>query len=105
MGNHLPSDSLRAKEWSCKAHGSSDGALRKVPETLMLTVIRFNKKRYLASGVNLTVIFDQIPEPIAYFDAYYRLSAFNLSFINHFPIVIEPEYFMRASSRPLSFHS
>src|SRR5258706_6587736 len=100
MGNHLPSDSLRAKEWSCKAHGSSDGALRKVPETLMPTVIRFNKKRYLASGVTLTELFDQIPESIAYFDADDRLSACNLSFRNHFPIVIESEFLKRASAGP-----
>ena len=68
----------------------------------MPTVIRFNKRRYLASGVNLTELFDQIPEPIAYFDADDRLSACNLSFRNHFPIVIESEFLKRASAGPLS---
>ena len=68
----------------------------------MPTVIRFNKRRYLASGVNLSELFDQIPEPIAYFDAEDRLSACNLSFRNHFPIVIESEFLKRASAGPVS---
>jgi len=68
----------------------------------MPTVIRFNKKRYLASGVNLSELFDQIPEPIAYFDADERLSACNLSFRNHFPIVIESEFLKRASKGAVS---
>jgi len=68
----------------------------------MPTVIRFNKKRYLASGVNLSELFDQIPEPVAYFDADERLSACNLSFRNHFPIVIESEFLKRASAGPVS---
>src|SRR5690242_11666614 len=68
----------------------------------MPTVIRFNQKRYLASGVNLSELFDQIPEPIAYFDADERLSACNLSFRNHFPIVIESEFLKRASQGPVS---
>ena len=63
----------------------------------MPTVIRFNKRRYVASGVNLSELFDQIPEPIAYFDGDDRLSACNLSFRNHFPIVIESEFLKRAS--------
>ena len=67
----------------------------------MPTVIRFNKKRYLASGVNLSELFDQIPEPIAYFDADDRLSACNLSFRNHFPIVIESEFLKRVSAGPV----
>src|SRR6185369_13399627 len=71
----------------------------------MPTVIRFNKKRYLASGVNLSELFDQIPEPIAYFDADERLSACNLSFRNHFPIVIESEFLKRAAAGPVSRQS
>ena len=54
----------------------------------MPTVIRFNDRRYLASGVNLTELFDQIPEPVAYFDPDNRLSACNLSFRSTFPVVI-----------------
>jgi len=68
----------------------------------MPTVIRFNKKQYLASGVNLSELFDQIPEPVAYFDADERLSACNLSFRNHFPIVIESEFLKRACAGPVS---
>jgi two-component system cell cycle sensor histidine kinase PleC len=68
----------------------------------MPTIIRFNKRRYVASGVNLTELFDQIPEPIAYFDADDRLSACNLSFRNHFPIVIESEFLKRVSTGPVS---
>src|SRR5579859_6564968 len=68
----------------------------------MPTIIRFNKRRYVASGVNLTELFDQIPEPIAYFDADDRLAACNLSFRNHFPIVIESEFLKRASAGPIS---
>ena len=68
----------------------------------MPTVIRFNKKRFVASGVNLSDLFDQIPEPIAYFDSDDRLSACNLSFRNHFPIVIESEFLKRASAGPVS---
>ena len=68
----------------------------------MPTVIRFNKKRYLASGVNLSELFDQIPEPIAYFDADNRLGACNLSFRDNFPIVVEADFLKRASSGPVS---
>ena len=68
----------------------------------MPTVIRFNKKRFVASGVNLTDLFDQIPEPIAYFDSDERLAACNLSFRNHFPIVIESEFLKRAAAGPVS---
>jgi signal transduction histidine kinase len=68
----------------------------------MPTIIRFNKRRYVASGVNLTELFDHIPEPIAYFDPDDRLSACNLSFRNHFPIVIESEFLKRASAGPVS---
>jgi signal transduction histidine kinase len=68
----------------------------------MPTVIRFQKQRYLASGIDLSELFDQIPEPIAYFDADNRLSACNLSFRNHFPVVIEAEFLKRASSGPVS---
>jgi len=71
----------------------------------MPTVIRFNKRRYVASGVNLSELFDQIPEPIAYFDADERLSACNLSFRNHFPIVIESEFLKRAAAGPVSSQS
>jgi len=71
----------------------------------MPTVIRFNKRRYVASGVNLSELFDQIPEPIAYFDADDRLSACNLSFRNHFPIVIESEFLKRAAAGPVSSQS
>src|ERR1700749_172459 len=68
----------------------------------MPTVIRFNKKRFVASGVNLTELFDQIPEPIAYFDSDDRLAACNLSFRNHFPIVIESECLKRSRAGPIS---
>ena len=78
------------------------GAFRKEPETLMPTVIRFNKRRYLASGVDLNELFDQIPEPIAYFDADDRLGACNLSFRDNFPVVIESDFLRRASSGPVS---
>jgi two-component system cell cycle sensor histidine kinase PleC len=71
----------------------------------MPTVIRFNKKRFLASGVNLNELFDQIPEPIAYFDADNRLGACNLSFRDNFPIVIESDFLTRASSGPVSGQS
>jgi signal transduction histidine kinase len=71
----------------------------------MPTVIRFNKKRYLASGVNLNELFDQIPEPIAYFDADNRLGACNLSFRDNFPIVIEADFLARASNGPVSGQS
>ena len=71
----------------------------------MPTVIRFNKKRYLASGVNLNELFDQIPEPIAYFDADNRLGACNLSFRDNFPIVVESDFLKRASSGPVSGQS
>jgi two-component system cell cycle sensor histidine kinase PleC len=71
----------------------------------MPTIIRFNKRRYVASGVNLSELFDQIPEPIAYFDGDDRLSACNLSFRNHFPIVIESEFLKRAAAGPVSSQS
>jgi len=71
----------------------------------MPTVIRFNKKRYLASGVNLNELFDQIPEPIAYFDADNRLGACNLSFRDNFPIMVESDFLQRASSGPVSGQS
>ena len=71
----------------------------------MPTIIRFNKRRYVASGVNLSELFDQIPEPIAYFDGDDKLSACNLSFRNHFPIVIESEFLKRASAGPVSSQS
>jgi len=64
----------------------------------MPTVIRFNNKRYLASGVNLTELFEQIPEPIAYFDSENRLSACNQSFRAHFPIVVESDFLKRAEA-------
>jgi two-component system, cell cycle sensor histidine kinase PleC len=68
----------------------------------MPTVIRFNKKRYLSSGIDLTELFDQIPEPIAYFDADNRLGACNLSFRDNFPVVIESDFLRRASIGPVS---
>jgi signal transduction histidine kinase len=74
------------------------GAFRDEPETPMPTVIRFNERRYLASGVKLPELFDQIPEPIAYFDPDNRLSACNLSFRNAFPVVIESEFLRRAGT-------
>ena len=66
----------------------------------MPTVIRFNERRYLASGVKLPELFDQIPEPIAYFDPDNRLSACNLSFRSAFPVVIESELLRRAGAGP-----
>lgn len=66
----------------------------------MPTVIRFNEKRYLSSGVNLTELFDQLPEPIAYFDPDNRLGACNLSFRDAFPVVIESEFLKRAGAGP-----
>jgi signal transduction histidine kinase len=74
------------------------GAFRNEPEAPMPTVIRFNERRYLASGVNLTELFDQIPEPVAYFDPDNRLSACNLSFRSTFPVVIESEFLRRAGA-------
>jgi signal transduction histidine kinase len=76
------------------------GAFRDEPETPMPTVIRFNERRYLASGVKLPELFDQIPEPIAYFDPDNRLSACNLSFRSAFPVVIESEFLRRAGTEP-----
>ena len=69
----------------------------------MPTVIRFSRTRYLASGIDVTELFDQIPEPIAYFDADNRLSACNLSFRNKFPVVIESDFLRRISN--VSGHS
>lgn len=71
----------------------------------MPTVVRLDQKRYLASGVDLKELFDQIPQPIAYFDANNRLSACNLSFRDAFPVVIESEFLKRASIGPASNHS
>ena len=71
----------------------------------MPTVIRFSRTRYLASGIDVTELFDQIPEPIAYFDADNRLSACNLSFRDNFPVVIESDFLRRASSWPVAGHS
>jgi len=68
----------------------------------MPTVVRLNQQRYLASGVDLTELFDQIPQPIAYFDANNRLGACNLSFRDAFPVVIESEFLKRASVAPAS---
>lgn len=76
------------------------GAFRDEPETPMPTVIRFNERRYLASGVKLPELFDQIPEPIAYFGPDNRLSACNLSFRSAFPVVIESELLRRAGAGP-----
>ncbi len=71
----------------------------------MPTVVRLDQKRYLASGVDLKELFDQIPQPIAYFDANNRLGACNLSFRDAFPVVIESEFLKRASIGPASNHS
>jgi two-component system cell cycle sensor histidine kinase PleC len=64
-----------------------------------------DQKRYLASGVDLKELFDQIPQPIAYFDANNRLGACNLSFRDAFPVVIESEFLKRASIGPANNHS
>src|SRR5436190_24180839 len=71
----------------------------------MPTVVRLDQKRYLASGVDLKQLFDQIPQPIAYFDADNRLGACNLSFRDAFPVVIESEFLKRASIGPTSNQS
>ena len=71
----------------------------------MPTVVRLDQKRYLASGVDLKELFDQIPQPIAYFDADNRLGACNLSFRDAFPVVIESEFLKRASIGPASNQS
>jgi signal transduction histidine kinase len=71
----------------------------------MPTVVRLDQKRYLASGVDLKELFDQIPQPIAYFDANNRLGACNLSFRDAFPVVIESEFLKRASIGPANNHS
>ena len=71
----------------------------------MPTVIRLDQKRYLASGVDLKELFDQIPQPIAYFDANNRLGACNLSFRDAFPVVIESEFLKRASIGPANNQS
>jgi len=69
------------------------------------TIVRLDQKRYLASGVDLKELFDQIPQPIAYFDANNRLGACNLSFRDAFPVVIESEFLKRASIGPASNQS
>ena len=66
----------------------------------MPTVIRFQKGRYLSSGIDLSDLFEQLPEPIAYFDSENRLGACNRSFRNHFPVVIESEFLRRISKSP-----
>jgi signal transduction histidine kinase len=66
----------------------------------MPTVIRFQKGRYLSSGIDLSDLFEQLPEPIAYFDSDNRLGACNLSFRNHFPVVVESEFLRRISKSP-----
>ena len=71
----------------------------------MPTVVRLDQKRYLASGVDLKELFDQIPQPIAYFDANNRLGACNLSFRDAFPVVIESEFLQRASIGPANNQS
>jgi signal transduction histidine kinase len=71
----------------------------------MPTVVRLDQKRYLASGVDLKELFDQIPQPIAYFDANNRLGACNLSFRDAFPVVIESEFLKRASIGPANNHT
>src|SRR5258708_35622241 len=71
----------------------------------MPTVIRFSRRRYLASVTDVTELFDQIPEPIAYFDSDNRLSACNLSFRDNFPVVIESDFLRRVSNGPVSGHS
>src|SRR5882762_424908 len=76
------------------------GAFGRKPEARMPTVVRLDQKRYLASGVDLKELFDQIPQPIAYFDANNRLGACNLSFRDAFPVVIESEFLKRASIGP-----
>jgi signal transduction histidine kinase len=53
----------------------------------------------------LNELFDQLPEPIAYFDADNRLGACNLSFRDNFPIVVEADFLKRASSGPMSGQS
>ncbi|MBA2588489.1 MAG: HAMP domain-containing histidine kinase [Alphaproteobacteria bacterium] len=62
----------------------------------MPTVIRFD--RDLAPGANPTALFDQYPEPIAYFDSDNRLAACNLSFRSTFPVIIESEFLKRAGA-------
>jgi len=69
------------------------------------TIVRLDQKKYLASGVDLKELFDQIPQPIAYFDANNRLGACNLSFRDAFPVVIESEFLKRASIGPASNQS
>ena len=64
----------------------------------MPTVIRLDERRTLASGINLTELFDRIPEPIAYFDADDRLRACNQSFRSSFPVVIESEFLRLAGA-------
>ena len=70
----------------------------------MPTVIQFNEKRHFASEVDLTELFEQIPEPIAYFDADNRLGACNLSFRDQFPVLVETDFLKRISSGALSGH-
>ena len=62
----------------------------------MPTVIRFNQAAAFASGANPAELFDQIPEPMAYFDSANRLTACNMSFRSAFPVVIESEFLRRA---------
>ncbi|HKY18612.1 MAG TPA: HAMP domain-containing sensor histidine kinase [Rhizomicrobium sp.] len=48
----------------------------------------------------MTELFDQLPEPVAYFDSDNRLGACNLSFRDAFPVVIESEFLKRAGTNP-----
>jgi signal transduction histidine kinase len=61
----------------------------------MPSVIRFNKERWAAEDVNLADVLDELPEPLAYFDASRRLSACNRSFRESFPVLLESEFVRR----------
>ena len=61
----------------------------------MPTVIKFNDQRWPAPDADLADVLDQLPEPLAYFDAARRLSVCNRSFRENFPIIIESEFVRR----------
>jgi two-component system cell cycle sensor histidine kinase PleC len=62
------------------------------------TVLRLNENSYTAPDIKVARLFDQILEPIAFFDADNHLTACNLSFRNAFPVLIESEFLKRVSA-------
>ena len=61
----------------------------------MPTIVRLGADRYSAFGVDLACLFEDWPEPLAFFDADNRLSLCNSRFRENFPVVIESEFVRR----------